>query len=227
MTEPETLASRGDTQADGMDDMTRAWSGASRFFMLYRFAIYEVTTKINILREEFGLVHDYNPIETVGSRLKSADRILAKAKRRGYGLSVEEVRSSILDIAGVRVTCSFKSDVYTIFDMLCGQSDVTVVEVHDYIANPKPNGYQSLHAIIRIPVFLSGGAEQVDVEIQFRTLAMDFWASLEHKIYYKYDRQVPGRLVEELKQAADAAARLDDQMERLHREVTSFEPPLP
>jgi len=227
MTEPETLASRDDPQADGMDDMTRAWSGASRFFMLYRFAIYEVTTKINILREEFGLVHDYNPIETVGSRLKSADRILAKAKRRGYGLSVEEVRSSILDIAGVRVTCSFKSDVYTIFDMLCGQSDVTVVEVHDYIANPKPNGYQSLHAIIRIPVFLSGGAEQVDVEIQFRTLAMDFWASLEHKIYYKYDRQVPGRLVEELKQAANAAARLDDQMERLHREVTSFEPPLP
>jgi len=227
MTEPETLASRDDPQADGMDDMTRAWSGASRFFMLYRFAIYEVTTKINILREEFGLVHDYNPIETVGSRLKSADRILAKAKRRGYGLSVEEVRSSILDIAGVRVTCSFKSDVYTIFDMLCGQSDVTVVEVHDYIANPKPNGYQSLHAIIRIPVFLSGGAEQVDVEIQFRTLAMDFWASLEHKIYYKYDRQVPVRLVEELKQAADAAARLDDQMERLHREVTSFEPPLP
>lgn len=227
MSESDTLAWRGDTPAHEMDELTRGWSGASRFFMLYRFAIYEVTTKINILREEFGLVHDYNPIETVSSRLKSADRILAKARRRGYGLSVDEVRSNIRDIAGIRVTCSFKSDVYTIFDMLCGQSDVTVVEVHDYIAHPKPNGYQSLHAIVRIPVFLSGGAEQVDVEIQFRTLAMDFWASLEHKIYYQYDRRVPSRLVDELKQAADAAATLDDQMERLHREVTSLEAPSP
>jgi putative GTP pyrophosphokinase len=227
MAEPDSLTSRDGIQANGMEEITGTWSGASRFFMLYRFAIYEVTTKINILREEFGLAHDYNPIETVSSRLKSADRIVAKAKQRGYGLSVDEVRSNIRDIAGVRVTCSFKADVYTIFDMLCGQSDVTVVEVDDYIAQPKSNGYQSLHAIVRIPVFLSGGAEQVDVEIQFRTLAMDFWASLEHKIYYKYDRRVPVRLVEELKQAADAAARLDNQMERLHREVTSLESPSP
>jgi putative GTP pyrophosphokinase len=222
MTEPDTLAWRGDTPEHETQELTREWAGASRFFMLYRFAIYEVTTKINILREEFGLVHDYNPIETVSSRLKSADRILAKAHRIGCGLSVDEIRANIRDIAGVRVTCSFKSDVATIFDLFCTQSDVTVVEVRDYIAHPKPNGYQSLHAIVRIPVFLSGGAELVDVEIQFRTLAMDFWASLEHKIYYKYDRHVPERLVDELKEAADAAASLDEQMERLHREVTSL-----
>jgi putative GTP pyrophosphokinase len=225
MTEHGALRAGDEAPEHEMGDLTRGWSDASRFFMLYRFAIYEVTTKINILREEFGLLHDYNPIETVSSRLKSADRILAKARRRGCGLTVDAIRASIHDIAGIRVTCSFKSDVYTIFEMLCGQSDVTVVEVDDYIAHPKANGYQSLHAIVRIPVFLSRGAELVDVELQLRTLAMDFWASLEHKIYYQYERQVPARLLDELKQAADAAASLDDQMERLHREVTSLESP--
>ncbi len=193
--------------------------------MIYRFAIYEVVTKIKILREEFGLVHDYNPIERVDSRLKSADRIMAKARQIGCPLTVEDVRAQVRDIAGVRVTCSFKSDVYSIFRMFCDQADITVVEVEDYIATPKPNGYQSLHAIVRVPVFLSQGAEQVDVEMQFRTLAMDFWASLEHKIYYKYDRHVPASLLAELKDAADVAARLDDQMERLHREVTAPDAP--
>jgi len=204
-----------------LDDLARSWPDASRFIMIYRFALYEVTTKINILREEFGLVHDYNPIERVDSRLKSAERIVAKARQRGCRLTVDEVRANVRDIAGVRVTCSFKSDVYTIFGMFCDQADVTVVEVEDYIKHPKRNGYQSLHAIVRIPVFLSSGAELVDVEMQFRTLAMDFWASLEHKIYYKYDRKVPAALLDELKEAADAASSLDDQMERLHREVTS------
>ena len=203
------------------DESAWDWSGASRFLMTYRFAIYEITTKLNILSEEFGLLHDYNPIERVSSRLKSSERIVAKARKIGCGLSVGEVRANIRDIAGVRVVCSFKSDVHTIFDMFSSQSDVTVVEVEDYIANPKPNGYQSLHAIVRVPVFLSGGAQHVDVELQFRTLAMDFWASLEHKIYYKYDRHVPAALLDELKEAADAAARLDEQMERLHFEVSS------
>jgi putative GTP pyrophosphokinase len=115
--------------------------------------------------------------------------------------------------------------VYTIFGMLGNQTDITVVEVEDYIAAPKPNGYQSLHAIVQVPVFLSGGAELVDVEIQFRTLAMDFWASLEHKIYYRYERQVPAALLAELKDAAETAARLDATMEHLHRTVTAADPP--
>lgn len=207
-----------------LDELARGWPDASKFIMVYRFALYEVMTKLNILREEFGLIHDYNPIESIDSRLKSADRILAKAQRIGCELTVDEVRANVRDIAGVRVTCSFKSDVYTIFDMFCDQADVTVVEVEDYIKAPKPNGYQSLHAIVRVPVFLSGGAELVDVEMQFRTLAMDFWASLEHKIFYKYDRHVPPELMTELKEAADVAARLDDQMERLHHQVTSSRP---
>jgi putative GTP pyrophosphokinase len=215
---------REDAARLDLDELARSWPDASRFIMVYRFALYEITTKINILREEFGLIHDYNPIERVDSRLKSVDAILAKARRLGCGLTADEVRENVRDIAGVRVTCSFRSDVYTIFEMFCNQADVTVVEVEDYIAQPKPNGYQSLHAIVRIPVFLSGGAELIDVEMQFRTLAMDFWASLEHKIYYKYDRHVPPTLVDELKEAADVAARLDEQMERLHREVTSASP---
>src|SRR5690606_4686905 len=153
-----------------------------RFSMVDVSAIDEITTKINILREEFGHLHDYNPIEHVNARLKSPQSILQKAKRRGCELSFDDIREHVRDIAGVRVICSFVSDVYTIFDMLTGQDDVTVVDVDDYIAAPKPNGYQSLHATVQVPVFLSGGPEQVYVELQVRTVAMDFWASLEHKI---------------------------------------------
>lgn len=132
------------------------------------------------------------------------------------------IRGHIHDIAGVRIVCSFVTDVYSIFEMFTEQSDITVVEVEDYIADPKPNGYKSLHSIVRIPVFLSTGPQPVDVEMQFRTVAMGFWASLEHKIYYKYDRQVPAALLEELRDAADVAAGLDDRMQRLHREVTQL-----
>ncbi|CAN5578004.1 hypothetical protein BH10ACT1_BH10ACT1_32640 [soil metagenome] len=193
-----------------------------RFLMVYGFAIEEVTTKIEILRSEYAHLHDHNPIEHVSTRLKEPQGIIDKARRRGSGLGYDEIRANIRDIAGVRVTCSFVSDVYTIFDAFCDQADVRVVEVEDYIADPKPNGYQSLHAIIEVPVFLSGGPEHVCVEMQFRTVAMDFWASLEHKIYYKYDRQVPDRLIRELKEAADTAAALDQRMERLHREVAAL-----
>ena len=119
----------------------------------------------------------------------------------------------------MRVTCSFVTDIYRLFDLLTAQDDVTVRRVKDYIAEPKPNGYQSLHAMVEVPVFLSTGRVHVPVEVQFRTIAMDFWASLEHKIYYKYDGQVPDRLVAELKDAADSAAALDHRMERLHREL--------
>lgn len=198
-----------------------------RFLMVYGFAIDEVTTKVEILRSEYTHLHDHNPIEHVTTRLKDAQGIVAKARRQGTGLSYGEIRANIRDIAGVRITCSFVSDVYTIFNALCDQGDIDVIEVEDYIANPKPNGYQSLHAIIEVPVFLSGGAEHVYVEMQFRTVAMDFWATLEHKIYYKYDRQVPDGLLRELKDAAEIAARLDERMERLHREVHGLQSPTP
>ena len=195
-----------------------------RFSMIHKFAIDEVTTKINILREEFINLHDYNPIEHVNSRLKSVQSVIAKARRRGCALEIDAVREEIRDIAGLRITCSFVSDVYTMFEVFTAQSDITVVDVEDYIANPKPNGYQSLHATVQVPVFLSTGAELVYVEMQFRTVAMDFWASLEHKIYYKYDRDVPESLLAELKEAAETAAALDRRMQRLHREVADLQP---
>lgn len=191
-----------------------------RFLREYEFGMREVETKISILRDEFTHDHAYNPIEHVKSRLKSPDSIVEKLARKGVDEpDFDRIRAEITDIAGVRVTCSFVADVYRLFDLLTAQDDVTVRTVKDYIAQPKANGYKSLHAIIEVPVFLSTGALSVPVEVQFRTIAMDFWASLEHKIYYKFSNQVPSHLVQSLTDAADAAAELDSRMERLHREA--------
>ncbi|HEU0257790.1 MAG TPA: GTP pyrophosphokinase family protein, partial [Microbacteriaceae bacterium] len=189
------------------------------FMMPYKFGIDEVNTKIQILREEFNQLHAYNPIEHLSSRLKTPESIVEKVTRRGIEPSFDAIRETITDIAGVRVTCSFVSDVYRVFDLLTGQSDLKLIVAKDYIANPKPNGYKSLHAIVAVPVFLSNGPFPVPVEIQLRTIAMDFWASLEHKIYYKYDHVVPQDLLDGLKRAADTAAELDETMERLHAEI--------
>ncbi|HSP52624.1 MAG TPA: GTP pyrophosphokinase family protein [Cryobacterium sp.] len=196
----------------------------TRFMLAYKFATDEMMTKINILKEEFASIHDYSPIEHVASRLKSPEGILKKAVRKGCPLLLDDIRAQIQDIAGIRITCSFISDTYRILDMLTSQLDVTVLEVKDYIAAPKPNGYKSLHLIVDIPVFMSDRVDEVTVEIQIRTVAMDFWASLEHKIYYKYRGAVPVDLVADLKQAADVANRLDLKMEGLHDQVLAMEP---
>lgn len=190
-----------------------------RFLLEYRFGMQEIETKISILRDEFQHMHDYNPIEHVSSRVKSPDSLVEKVSRKAIPPDFDSIRTHITDIAGVRVTCSFTTDAYRLFDLLTRQDDVTVRTVKDYIAEPKPNGYKSLHAIVEVPVFLSTGPVRVPVEVQFRTIAMDFWASLEHKIYYKYARQVPEGLLDSLKDAADTAAALDDRMETLHREL--------
>lgn len=190
-----------------------------RFMMVYHFALKELETKVDILNEEFQLLHDYNPIEHTKSRLKSAESIIRKAKRKGIDLNLESIRKQIKDIAGMRIVCSFISDIYRISEMLQNQADLKVVEIKDYIQNPKPNGYQSLHLLLEVPVFLSDHQEQVTVELQIRTIAMDFWASLEHKIYYKYNASVPERLLQELREAAMTATSLDRQMERLHVEI--------
>jgi putative GTP pyrophosphokinase len=194
----------------------------ARLLMSYKFGLDEVMTKVNILKEEFTYIHDYSPIEHVRSRVKSPESILKKAHRKSCPLTVEHIRANISDIAGIRITCSFVEDTYVIRDMLVGQDDVTVIEVKDYIASPKANGYQSLHLIVEVPVFMSDRVESVRVEIQIRTVAMDFWASVEHKIYYKYDGIVPETLLTELKEAADAVTRLDMKMERLYGEVAKL-----
>lgn len=190
-----------------------------RMQMEHQFAVDEVLTKVSILREEFLHLHRYNPIEHVGSRVKTVASTLDKARRRGLELTPDAIRAGITDIAGVRITCSFIADTYSVFETLTAQSDVRIIEVKDYIARPKPNGYKSLHAIIEIPVFLSTGPVPITVEVQIRTIAMDFWASLEHKIYYKYDRDVPQDLLDGLKNAAEDAATLDATMQDLHTAI--------
>jgi putative GTP pyrophosphokinase len=191
----------------------------TRFTLPYRFALDEVTTKLNILREEFNEFHDHNPIEHVLSRLKSPASIIAKARRIGCAMEFDEIERHVLDIAGVRVVCSFVSDVYTMFQLLSSHPDIVVLEVEDYIAHPKPNGYRSLHATLTVPVLQSGGIRDVFVELQFRTVAMDSWASIEHKLLYKYDGHVPDTLADELRLASEEARLLDERMERLRQEV--------
>lgn len=191
----------------------------ARFRMVYEFGIEEMLTKIRILRSEFAQTHDHNPIEHVSSRLKSMDSILEKAGRYGCATDPATIRERIRDIAGIRITCSFESDAYRVADMLAQQPDVEVVQCKDYIAHPKDNGYRSLHLIVRIPVFLSDRTEHVFVEIQIRTIAMDFWASVEHKLFYKYAGAVPDDLRSELLDAARTAAELDARMGRLREEL--------
>lgn len=195
----------------------------TRFMMLYQFGIDELNTKIDILKQEFQYIHDYSPIEHVKSRIKSPESILKKVQRKNLDLSLPSIKENIKDIAGIRITCSFISDIFEISRMLENQSDIEVVEKKDYINYPKPNGYQSLHLIVKIPVFMSNGIENVYVEVQIRTIGMDFWASLEHKIYYKFENEVPAYLSKELKNAADTVAMLDKKMEVLHEEIRKLD----
>ena len=198
------------------EDLRREFT---RFRLRYKFALDEVTTKISILREEFEETHDHSPIEHVRTRLKTADSLIEKVTRVGCAPTLEAIEQEIRDIAGVRVVCPFVSDVYWISDMLTSQPDVTVLEVEDYIIHPKANGYRSLHLIISVPIYLSDRTEHVPVELQIRTIAMDFWASVEHSIYYKYDGTVPVGLLDELQTAAQTAASLDATMSQLREEV--------
>ncbi|TQK69135.1 MULTISPECIES: GTP pyrophosphokinase family protein [unclassified Nocardioides] len=189
------------------------------FHLNYKFGLDEILTKINILREEMTFRDGANPIEHVTSRIKTIDSLRRKAERIGCPLELDAIAEQIRDIAGVRIVCSFISDVYRVLEMLTSQPDVTVRQVKDYVAQPKANGYRSLHAIVEIPVFLSDTTHAVPIEVQIRTVAMDFWASVEHKIYYKYAKDVPAELVEELSAAARVAHDLDTRMGELHRIV--------
>lgn len=201
------------------NEITQLRAELTRFSMAYKFALDEITTKVNILQEEFRLTHESSPIEHVNTRVKSPESLFKKVAKQKVGLSLQEIKENIRDIAGIRIICSFVSDIYRVFDMIKRQTDIEIVEVKDYIKQPKPNGYQSLHVIMKVPVFMSDRMEKVYVEMQIRTIAMDFWASLEHKIYYKYNKQVPSYLTDELHEAAIAASQLDQKMERLNNEV--------
>ncbi|BBY87197.1 RelA/SpoT domain-containing protein [Mycolicibacterium tokaiense] len=210
-----------------LDEFRKLREEFSRFMFSYKFGMEEVATKVGILQQEFQHLQQYNPIEHVSSRLKSPESVLDKIARKNCAPNFESIRETITDIAGVRVTCSFTSDVYRVSEALTRQDDITVLQVKDYVREPKPNGYRSLHLILEVPVFLSTGGVTVPVEVQLRTVAMDFWASLEHKIYYKYDGVVPADISRTLSEAAETAARLDTEMEQLHRDVHGELLPVP
>ncbi|WP_253288769.1 GTP pyrophosphokinase family protein [Amphibacillus sp. MSJ-3] len=190
-----------------------------RFFMGYRFALDQMKTKIDTLKSEFKHIHDYNPIEHVTSRIKSPESIMRKVHKKNCPFTIEGIRENIRDIAGLRITCSFETDIYVLRDMLQKHRDIKIIEEKDYIKNPKGNGYRSLHLIIAVPVFMSDREEEVLVEVQIRTIAMDFWATLEHKIYYKYNKDIPNHIKLELTEAATVAHQLDKKMEALHTEM--------
>ncbi len=191
--------------------------------LLHQFAVEEINTKLQILDREFRFIHDYNPIEHIKSRVKHPKRIMDKLERYGFEPTIENAKKHIKDIAGIRVICAFTSDIYKVYDLLTRQTDVNVIQVKDYIKHPKPNGYMSMHVHVEIPVFLSSGSVQVCIEIQIRTIAMDFWASLEHKIYYKYRNTAPKKITDQLKVCADMIAHLDTRMLDIKRQIMEID----
>ena len=185
----------------------------------YECAIMEVETKFNVLNKEFSLRYDRNPIETIKSRLKSIESIVEKLQRKGLPFSVDEIEKNLTDIAGVRVICAFPEDIYLISECLLKQDDIRLIEVKDYIKNPKESGYKSYHMLVTVPIFLSDRVIDTKVEIQIRTMAMDFWASLEHKIYYKFEGNAPGYISRDLRECSDIVSMLDAKMLQLNEAI--------
>lgn len=193
-----------------------SWDTAMFF---YQSALKQIETKIELINAEFKYIYGYNPIEHIKKRVKTPESIMRKLQKLNYEINVDSMIKHIEDIAGIRIICSFTNDIYKLYKMIMQQSDIGIVQVKDYIAESKPNGYKSLHIIISVPIYLTSGIINVKVEIQLRTIAMDFWASLEHKIYYKYAGEAPENIVEDLKECADIISKLDDRMFVLNEKV--------
>ncbi|MDE5931418.1 MAG: GTP pyrophosphokinase family protein [Lachnospiraceae bacterium] len=187
--------------------------------LIYNSALKQISTKLEILNDEFQHVHRYNPIEHIKSRIKTPESIVKKLKKHGYESTIGNMVRYVNDIAGIRVICSFTSDIYQIAEMISNQSDINVISVKDYIVNPKPSGYKSYHMLVTVPVYLSDRIEQTKVEIQIRTVAMDFWASLEHKIHYKFEGNAPDQIRDQLVECSRIVSDLDDRMLSLNKEI--------
>ena len=186
---------------------------------LYDAGIKEVRTKLEILDDEFKIKHDHNPIHHMEYRLKSVNSILGKLEKRGLEVSLDSIVTNLTDIAGVRVICNYVSDVYKIADLLIKQSDIKLIAKKDYIKHPKENGYRSLHLVVEVPIFLAEKVQPTTVEIQIRTIAMDFWASLEHHLRYKADNEVPDGVRDELIECAKTISNLDYKIQGIHEEL--------
>ena len=189
----------------------------------YNSALKQIETKLSILNDEFQHIHRYNPIEHIKARIKTPESIVKKLKRYGLEFTLDNMEQAVNDIAGVRITCSFTSDIFRLADMIRDQKDIKVISTKDYITSPKPSGYRSYHMIISVPVYFSDKIKDVKVEIQIRTVAMDFWASLEHKINYKFEGNAPQHIKEELIECSDMIAKLDAKMLSLNEEILDIE----
>lgn len=184
--------------------------------MYYECALMEIETKLKVLNNEFAMQHNRNPFESIKCRLKKPMSIVGKMKKKGLDITIDNIVENLTDIAGVRVICSFPEDIYAVSELLTKQDDIKVVQVKDYIRNPKSNGYRSLHLIIEVPIFLSKQKKYMKVEVQFRTIAMDFWASLDHKLKYKKDNlKHPEIIAQELKKCADTITAMDYKMQEI------------
>ena len=205
-----------------MENKTKGYSPVESWtevILIYNSALKEIGTKLEILNDEFQHVHRYNPIEHIKSRIKSSESIVKKLRRTGHESTIENMVEYVNDIAGIRVICSFSSDIYRIADMLSNQNDIKVLSIKDYIKNPKPSGYKSYHMLVTVPIYLSDRIVHAKVEIQIRTVAMDFWASLEHKINYKFEGKVPQYIKDELVECAHMISEVDGRMLHLNEQI--------
>ncbi len=204
------------------ENIARTFSEFVDLAHLYESAIEVVKTYLGILDSEFSIKYQRNPIHDIKSRLKSAESIIGKLNKKGIPLTPENARKNLLDIAGIRVTCYYISDIYVLAEMLSHRDDFIVIKQKDYIKDPKPSGYRSYHMIINVPVYLAAQKRYAPVEIQIRTIAMDFWASLEHKIHYKFEGNAPDNIKNDLAICAKMVAALDDKMLSLNEEIISM-----
>lgn len=188
--------------------------------LMYNCAVKEIRTKFEVLNDDLSVAHNRNPIEMIKTRIKKPQSIFNKLIRKHLDISMESIKENINDVAGVRVICSFVDDIYQVANMFISQDDITLIEVKDYIKNPKENGYRSYHAIVSVPVFFANRKENIKVEVQFRTIAMDFWASLEHNMKYKKDIENANEIINELKNCADIIASTDLKMQEINKKIS-------
>ena len=201
------------------EEVTEGIDSWETMMFLYNSALKEVGTKLEILNDEFVHIHNYNPIEYIKSRIKTPESIVKKLKKGGYESTIENMVTYVKDIAGIRIVCSFTSDIYKLAEMIGRQNDLTVISVKDYMKHPKESGYKNYHMIVSVPIFLSNRVVDTKVEIQIRTIAMDFWASLEHKIYYKFEGNAPEYISRDLRECAEIVSNLDAKMLSLNQAI--------
>lgn len=215
----ERLSFQAMLESNHPEKLLQSFQPFIELMMHYECALMEVETKLKVLNKEFGLQHSRNPFEGIESRIKDPISIIEKLKRKGFPVSIQSMEQNLFDIAGIRVICSFPEDIYNIAELLIKQDDIMLVQKKDYIENPKENGYRSLHLILDIPIFLAEQKKHMKVEVQLRTIAMDFWASLEHKLKYKKDVKNADEISKQLKECADKISQMDFRMQEIRNQI--------